>query len=68
MMFVINPARGVLVALLCAYVGFDLLVHGFKHPRDWDLIEWGSGVMLVALLFAAASFRWIWRWLRIFFS
>jgi hypothetical protein len=68
MLFVIHPMRGVLVELFSTLIGVDLLAHGVKAPHDWELIGWGVGLIVVSLIVAASSFRWIVRGIRTFLS
>ena len=59
MIAIFHPGRGIVLGLIAAFVGIDLLAHGFKHPYDWELITWGCLVLLVSLAYAGACFRFI---------
>jgi hypothetical protein len=67
MLFFLHPVRSLLIALFFILIGADLLAHGVRPPHDWDLIEWGAGIIVVALLVAGSSFRWIVRGILEFF-
>ena len=57
MITIFHPIRGILIGLLLALVGVDLLAHGFKGPRDPELIAWGGSVLAISLAYAGACFR-----------
>lgn len=57
MIAIFHPVRGIVLGLILAFVGINLLAHGFKHPRDLELIAWGGIVLSVSLAYAGACFR-----------